>query len=354
MNKHESGASPESQEKMAKIVLHFFRHGEQLKDPDKTDTEYDLSPVGREQARKKAETVGDSPNLGQTMAFGSPRKRSQQTAAFAMASEALDTIDGTESLEELKKKLQKDVAEGQNYGSKVMVDPRLNFFMDKETPFGKAAYDAFATRKEYLRFLAEDSDKLAREVKDERGSTYSRQAGGIAEIVQKYIGVLPRWEELVESGKYNDSKLERFMGSHGGVTESFLLKVIEKTKGVAERDKLVALMPNGFDFTEGFDVAVTDQGGGQEPIIHLTYKKMNEKEPEKTFEFDEDLTSGMVDQIIAEKVVADITYSPKNGWNWDDTHLDLDYNRQFFSSSSSVFGEICKSLKKKYPNGPLN
>jgi hypothetical protein len=43
------------------------------------------------------------------------------------------------------------------------------------------------------------------------------------------------------------------LGSHGGVTESFLLKVIEKIKGVAERDRFVSIIGNQFDFLEGFE-----------------------------------------------------------------------------------------------------
>ena len=181
MNNFELKGSPENKEKMAKVVLHFFRHGEQFKDPNKTDKEYDLSPVGRGQGLKKAKAVGGERNLGQTMAFGSPRKRSQQTAAFAMAGETLDTIDGSESLEELKEKLDKDVG----YGTKVMADPRLDFLLDKNTPFGEKAFDAFATKKQYLKFIAEESDQLAKEVCDREGSTYSRQAGNVAEKVIK-------------------------------------------------------------------------------------------------------------------------------------------------------------------------
>lgn len=294
MKNVESQFGPENREVSSEIKLHFFRHGEQFKDPNKPDIEYELSPAGREQGMKKAKTATEKPNLRQTMAFGSPRKRSQQTASFAMAGEALDNIVGNESLEELKKKLDKDIS----YGSKVMSDSRLDFFMDKSTPFGKVAFDAFATKKQYMKFLVEESDKLAEELNDEKGSTYSRQARDIAEIVKKYITVSDRWSELVQSGKYQDPKLERFLGSHGGVTESFLFKVIEKTKGVEERNKLLALIPNIFDFTEGFDVELVTYGGDNKPAVRIIYEK--QLPDGKKFEFNEVIPIEVVEEIIKE------------------------------------------------------
>ena len=109
-NLSESLNGPENQEVFPEIKLHFFRHGEQFKDPTKSDQEYELSPAGREQAMKKAKSVNEKPNLRQTMVFGSPRKRSQQTASFAMAGQVLDGIVGDESLEELKAKLDHDIS----------------------------------------------------------------------------------------------------------------------------------------------------------------------------------------------------------------------------------------------------
>lgn len=296
MSNVESVRSPEVNEHRVRVVLRFFRHGEQFKDPNKADPEYELSEKGRAQAMEKGSKVGDERNIRQSVAFGSPRKRSQQTAAFAMAGGIVDTVTGNESPDELKEKLDKEI----KYGSKVMADPRLNFFMDKATPFGNVAFEAFATKKQYLKFLAEESDSLAEKVGDKEGSTYSRQAGGVAEIIKKYVAVSGNWSKLVEDGKYTDPKLERFLGSHGGVTESFLLKVIEKMKGTAERDKLIGLIPNGFDFTEGFEVACENSSPGAEPRLHITYKRNDEKDPSKNFEFDEYVPPEVINEIIEE------------------------------------------------------
>ena len=71
--------------------------------------------------------VGTCGDLNQAVAFGSPRKRAQQTSAYAMAGKSLDTITGSESLEELKEKIDKDL----KVGSKIGSDPRLDFYLDK-------------------------------------------------------------------------------------------------------------------------------------------------------------------------------------------------------------------------------
>ena len=55
--------------------------------------------------------------------------------------------------------------------------------------------------------------------------------------------------------------------------ESFLAKLIEKTKGIKERDRFVQALNNqGFDYAEGFDVEIRNKESG-EPIIHISYKK---------------------------------------------------------------------------------
>ena len=297
MNNLESQQSQENKEKAAKVILHFFRHGEQVKDLAKTNQEYELSPAGRLQAMKKSEAVGSERNMKQTLAYGSPRRRAQQTAGFAMAGTTVDEITGEESVEELRDKIDPQVNPDLKFGSKISVDPRLDFKMDTKTPYGKELEDAYI-KKEYLKYLVENGDVRAKDLNDAVNSTYSGQASGVAEIVSKYISVLGNWEKLVEGGKYQDPKLERFMGSHGGVTESFLLKVIEKMKGVEERDHLVALMPNGFDYTEGFEMSISEKGG--EPIVHLTYRKLNDNGPEKNFEFDEDVPANIIEEIAVE------------------------------------------------------
>jgi broad specificity phosphatase PhoE len=258
----EQPISPESMEKEAKIILHFMRHGEKGKGEDDYDVR--LTSKGRMDAKEKAGEI----NLDQAVAFGSPRKRAQESAALVMAGGS-DEITGEETLEELREKLDA----GRDFGTKVTSDKRLDFTIDDKTPLGAKAMEAYMAKK-YMPFVVNDSDRLAEELGDKDISTYSRMAGAIAEIVKKYIGVGDRWYELVnDEQKHYEETMERFLGSHGGVTESFLLKVIEKIKGVAERDRFVSIIGNQFDFLEGFDVEVVKRTKDEDPVVRIKYTK---------------------------------------------------------------------------------
>lgn len=293
-NRLESNLDPEQKEKTAQVVLHLFLHAEAERDPNKSNQSFELSETGRKQAFEKGKIDG-ADNLKQSVAFGSPRKRAQQTASFAMSGKSLDSITGAETLEELKEKIDQNL----KVGSKIGIDPRLDFHLDKNSPFGQEAYKAVFINKDYLKFLVNRSDVLAIETNDKLASTYSRQAGAIAEIVKKYIAVSGQWDKLTEKGKYEDSKLERFLGSHGGVVESFLLKVIEKTKGIGERDRLLGIMPHQFEYAEGINITIENRA----QTIHVLFKKGNTSNPKESFIFDEDITLEIIDEIIKESHV---------------------------------------------------
>jgi len=264
-------------EPKSKIALHFFRHsirektGEQL-----------LTPEGRKLAKERASKDTD---IKQSVAFGSPRPRTQETAGFRMAG-AEDAITGTETLGEPKEKLDKDLA----LVSKIGIDERLDFSDDYATPYGKEFYRAFGEGV-FLKFLVERSDRLADELGDERGETCSRMASRIAEIVKKYVTIAPRWNELAqdESKQYGDT-LERFLASHQGVTESFLAKVIELTKGATERDVFVAALNS-----QGFDVEIKSQGVAPE-AVQIAFRK--EKDGKIVFEYDETVPMEVIDAIL--------------------------------------------------------
>jgi hypothetical protein len=242
--------------KPAKIELHFFRHS--IKESNDVTLPNDdvvkLSQEGKDLAKENA---FDNVNLDQAIAFGSPRIRTQETAILRMVGKN-DTITGTESLEELKDIVNQDL----KVGSKVGVDDRLNFTDSNETPVGRAVNDAYS-RGEYLKYTVENSDKLAHETNDASGANYSHKAAQVAQILLKYVQVLPRWEELVSDPqkKYTDT-LERYMGTHASISESFLAKLLEKTEGKESRDAFVEKYPNGFTYLKGFDASIeTDQHG---------------------------------------------------------------------------------------------
>ncbi len=273
----------------SRIVLRFFRHAEKESDKNKSDEEIALTETGRKQSVEKSE----DPDISQSVAFGSPRKRTQQTAGFVMSGQ-LDEITGNEGIEELKSKLNKELG----IGSKIAIDKRLNFNIDISTDFGKKAFEAFKNG-EYLKFLVEQSDILAELLKDSSMETYSGIAGRVAEIVKKYLTGAPRWDELAQdkSKNYEDT-LKRLFGTHQGIGESFLAKVIEQTKGKIERDAFVSALNNeGFDFAEGFDVKIETIDGKQN--IRILFKK--EKDGQVLFEYDEVVPTEIIENLIPTK-----------------------------------------------------
>jgi len=230
------------------------------------------------------------------MAFGSPIKRTQETSGLVMSGK-LEEITGKETLEELKEKLDKDLP--LKSGSKIRVDNRLNIEVDSSSNYVKKAIEAIKSGK-YLKFLVEESDQLAKEENDDKSSTYAKQVQAIASIIQKYYNIASRFNELVQDKDKNyEDTMKRFLGSHQGVLESFLAKVIEKTKGVEERNKFMEVLNNqGFDYAERFEVDIKNKELG-EPTIHLSYKK--EKEGKTVFEFDEDLPKEIIDSLVLTK-----------------------------------------------------
>lgn len=250
--------------KPSKIELHFFRHS--IKESfgvSGAGATVPLSPVGRELAKANA---FENVNLGQAVAFGSPRIRTQETAGF-MLSGGLDNITGEETLDELKDKLNADIL----VGSKIGVDNRLDFTDIEETPVGESNYNA-SRENVYTKHLVENSDRIAKESGDISGADYSSKASDIAKIIEKYIKISPRWHELSndKSKNYTD-KLERYFCSHQGVLESFLAKVIEKDDGIEARDAFVNMAGHqGFDYTEGYTVIIENQNNS--PKIFVEYK----------------------------------------------------------------------------------
>lgn len=269
-----------------KIRLEFFRHDEKLKpSQDQLDEKVRLT----EEGRIHASDIGreKSPDPSMAMAFGSERERSLETAMRQMLPAHTNSHD---SLEGMRKIISQNI----EYGKKDLITPNLNFVWNGTPEFKQEIYDRYS-KKEGLKFLLEESDELVSRLKDEVSTSYSRQAGNIAEIVIKYIKILSRWQEVVKENpdKYNENfrELQRFLGSHQTVIESFLMKIIEKTEG---RDAVLAFIDslpdkNGFEFSEGYKVEIDSSTGGTYHIV-LIYK-------DKKWA----LTAEIVEEIISER-----------------------------------------------------
>jgi hypothetical protein len=269
------------------IDLRFFRHAEKESDKSKSDEEIELTETGRKQAVEKSEDK----DISQAVAFGSTRKRTQQTAGLVMGGQ-LDEITGNESLDELKEKLNNEL----KVGSKIGADKRLDFDIDFSTDFGKKALEA-VKNGEYLKFLVEQSDTLAESFKNTATETYSGMAGRVAEIVKKYLTIASRWDKLVQDRDKNyEDTLKRFLGTHQGIGESFLAKVIEQTKSKAERDAFVSALGNqGFNFAEGFDIKI-ETVDDKTQNIRISFKK--EKDGRVIFEYDEIVPREVIESFI--------------------------------------------------------
>ena len=258
---NETSYSPEKEKKIeTKIILEFMRHAEKENDKTKIDKEIRLNEKGRKMAQEKGETL--EPQKDVSLAWGSLKKRTQETALRAM----LPEINENASLEEI----QEIIAQEQKIGKKLIEDERLDF--DLSGPEGKEMLAAFKEGK-YLPYLINESDKRAIELGDKTSSSYSRYAGNIAEIVNRYAKICDNFNRIdSKSDKYEEfgNQLERYLASHQGVVEGFVAKVLEETQGAEKRDEFIASLDGGFKETQGIHVEVINNGDEQK--ISISYK----------------------------------------------------------------------------------
>lgn len=258
------------------VKLHFFRHAKQrgLTADEKlaglTDKDRPLEVEDSKGMMYAKSLASTDTNTDQTVAYGSPRIRSQQTAMLK-AYGAENDFEGATTYEEMKDY----VNEGRAVGSKIGQDDRLNF-NEGGAEFNKAMNDAYEAG-EYLPWIINESDQVAKDNNDKEASSYTRQAGNIAQIIKKWMQASGNWNKIFSESKndtneqkYDDNTLERFFGSHQGVCESFLLRYVEKTEGVEIRNELLNSIGGGFNFVQGFDLDIVDDANGNK-ITTLTF-----------------------------------------------------------------------------------
>ncbi len=296
------------------VILDFMRHGKKEIDPNKPDNEIRLSKEGRKMADKKGKRINSSAEA--SIALGSLRKRTQETAARAMLVN-MDEISENASLEEIKgminNKFQNEQMLDPNYdfgikSKKIIEDKRLDY--NANGPVA-VEIDEAAGRGEYFKYLTENSDKRAIELGDKDSSTYLRYAGNVAEIVNHYCRIGKNFNKLVSKSNGNEeygNRIERYLGSHQGVTENFILMVLEKTGGKEKRNELATKLGDGFKETQGFRVEIINNGDEQK--IRLTYGLPEEnndgKTKEETIEFDKSFLEEIIKKRdrFEEKVAA--------------------------------------------------
>ncbi len=284
------------EEYSSRVLLHMFRHEEKRNDPGVDGEEQLLTEKGRQRALAHGKKYNSNPTA---IAIGSDIKRAQETAGFVLAgAQEVKDVTGSESLEQLRAKLDKERV----LGTVIGVDSRLNFRYNtpKYREVGISAYND----KRVLDFMVHESDALAVKLGDKDSTTYNRAASRISEVLEKYAHISRNYDRLIkdpEKAELYGKVLERYLGSHLGAADLFLTKVVEKVKGVAERNKLMqALKGHGFDYREGFDVEIDTIPGQDEPQIRIKYEKKDPEGKEVLFSFDEVIPKEILRQMVEE------------------------------------------------------
>jgi hypothetical protein len=178
--------------------------------------------------------------------------------------------------------------------SKSYIDTRLGFdYPDSEVK--KRAYAAAGENK-FLKWAVEDSNKLEGTATVKGNSSYDSTSANVAGLVLKYVKVSNNFDRLVEAGNVDTHDIHRILGSHNGVVDVFLAKLIELMKGVAERDKFVSASEgSGFGFLEGFRMEIVHDNTGA-LSIKVDYDKQNSKD-ETVFSFHEQVPLEILERI---------------------------------------------------------
>ncbi len=286
--------TPESKENKgifkSKIRIEVFRHDQRDKTIKVPDEKSRLTKGGSIHAKEIGKTKNPNPRVG--LAYGSPRERSQETALRAlMANEDWVTEDMT--MEEILKGIE----ERGGRGKKIIASEKLNYKGDVHPEYAKLYDYHFFKACDAIPFLYNESDDLVRKLGDNEDFCYTRQAANVADFVKKYLGVLPHWEKLTEEKpeKYKEiDEMQRFLGTHGSVTECFLLKIIEKTEGKDEAKRFIDSLSNknGIDFSDGISIDLGYEG--EEVKVKISFH-------DKTWDVDE----AMIDNIIEDKTRLD-------------------------------------------------
>lgn len=294
----------ENKEYSSKVVLNFFRHGEKNPTPG-TD---ELTKDGRQKAVADFSNRFPIDGNPHKVAFGSWIKRSEETAALALENSNLDSelVDSYDSVQDLTKAINAEAVgpdgeKGLKHGSKTGVRENLGFKL-KKGPVMDSALAAIKNNT-FLKWVANESDAMISE-DDKESWGLNRQAANIASEIDRYVKMSGNFDKLVSKKEkegvedFGDT-LERFMGSHSGVLESFLVKLIQKTKGEEEKNKFVNALPEAFNFLEGFSVEIENKSGQSEPQVKVAYERKGDTE-EKSYKFDQVVPVSVIKEIILE------------------------------------------------------
>jgi broad specificity phosphatase PhoE len=269
-----------------KTILEFMRHAQPESSEGKTDERRRLTSAGRAQSNKKGEEL--DPQTRASLAWSSPRDRAKETAYRVML--ANEDIDPNASLEEIEEAISKEV----KFGKKMIIDERLDY--NDAGELGNKLWEA-DDKGEFYSWLLDESDKEALKYPGNKTITYTRAAGNIAEIIKRYTKFGNNFNKAAsrtdEYKKFNN-QIERYLGTHQGIVELFIAKLLEKIKGIEKRDEFIKALGEGFDFTSGPRIEIINKGNYQS--IYLIYDDID-GEKEKL-----EIKRELLEEIITEKV----------------------------------------------------
>jgi hypothetical protein len=242
---------------VTKVVVELFRHSLKENNPSRPNSELLLTPEGRELAMDHGEAL--NPSSGVAVAGASLMDRAAETAMLTMLANeiGIDTADSLATMEE-------KVGQYLPVGKKLYRDERLGFALGKGAT-GEEGMSAFKGGR-YLNWLTKDSDRQVVAEKDLITTSYLRQAGNIAELLERYQAVGNNFNRLINDKDKREKygyKLERYLVSHQGVAESFIAKVLEIQEGISARDQFADALGNGWAENCGVHIEIINDANGQ-------------------------------------------------------------------------------------------
>lgn len=279
------------------VRLKFMRHG----DKESTGVNPNLTEKGRDQASTAGSEYGPRPEVA--VGHGSPRHRTHETVQRFIGVARPDVVTDSMSAEEVEAAIESEMRKEGRIGRKTIADDRLNFESDGVY---KVAIARALKEKRSLEFIVEDGDQIVLSTGDKKSTSLLRQAGNIAELIRNYGGGIAKgWRKACENHPDEYAKfqyeLERYLGTHAGVVESFLVKLLREKQGQAAMDEFVKAYPNGFSELQGVqvDVELVDDKPKFTLMYELPAKVSGEESEDRMVEFELADLDSIIDQRVA-------------------------------------------------------
>ena len=215
--------------------------------------------------------------------------RTRQTAAAIRAAGQPNITGQERSLKELETAL----GETDDLSARVWINKGLAMPFTKGETHGVDRILEAYNRNEYMRESLKLHQEGVEASKPRGSSIHAKQVYGIAKIITRYARITPK---LVENPTVPHA-IERFLGTHGGVQESFWIELVRKLRGETEVERLIAMIPNGVGYNEGMDVDIVARSRDEEPRLRILFTV---GKGESQYKFDEVVPVAVIDKVLEE------------------------------------------------------